>query len=132
MSSDFERLGGEEQLRQIIDRFVDRVFDDVMIGFHFRNAKRKRVKRFEYEHAAEHLGGAVRYGGRALGEAHAPHRIMGGQFDRRTQILREVLVEAGVASDIRDRWLEHVESLRTVITGDPRGVCKGALPVSRL
>ncbi|MEM6733423.1 MAG: group 1 truncated hemoglobin [Myxococcota bacterium] len=126
--TDFERIGGEEKLRTIIDVFVDRVFDDLMIGFHFRGAKRKRVKRFEYEHAAEHLGGPVSYGGRALREAHAAHRIMGGHFDRRSQILREVLDAHEVNSDIRDRWLDHVQSLRGHITGDGRGECVAEAP----
>ena len=49
--SDFERLGGEPVLRRVIDTFVDRCFDDMMIGFHFRAADRERVKRFEYQHA---------------------------------------------------------------------------------
>lgn len=116
-------MGGETKLRTIIDEFVDRVFDDVMIGFHFRNAKRKRVKRFEYEHAAEFLGAGIRYEGRTLREAHSAHRIMGGQFDRRSQILREVLSAHNVDEDIRQRWLAHVESLRGEITGQGPGIC---------
>lgn len=121
--SDFDRMGGESRLRIIIEEFVDRVFDDVMIGFHFRNAKRKRVKRFEYEHAAEFLGAGVVYGGRPLREAHGEHRIMGGQFDRRTQILRDVLNQHDVDPEIRDRWIAHVESLRGEITGQGPGIC---------
>lgn len=121
--TDFERIGGEAKLRLIIDEFVDRVFDDVMIGFHFRQAKRKRVKKFEYEHAAELLGAGTPYTGRPLREAHASHPIMGGQFDRRTQILRQVLDAHGVEPEVRDRWLAHVESLRAEITGQGPGMC---------
>ena len=71
----FERLGGEPALRAIIDDFVDRVFDDIMIGFFFRNADRRRIKELEYQHAAEHLGGPVRYRGPAArrGPCSAPH-----------------------------------------------------------
>ena len=32
----FDERGGEEALRRLIDRFVDKVFDDPMIGFFFR------------------------------------------------------------------------------------------------
>lgn len=125
MTTDFKRIGGEAVLRPLIDGFVDRVFDDLMIGFYFRRAKRKRVKRFEYEHAAHFLGADITYQGRELGEAHAVHPIMGGHFDRRTQILREVLAEHGVESAVRKRWLAHVESLRPLITGDGKGECTG-------
>jgi truncated hemoglobin YjbI len=34
----YDQLGGEAKLRQIIDTFIDRVFEDRMIGFFFRNA----------------------------------------------------------------------------------------------
>ncbi|MCZ7687549.1 MAG: group 1 truncated hemoglobin [Sandaracinaceae bacterium] len=122
--SAFERIGGEPALRAIIDEFVDRMFDDVAIGFFFRRASRERIKEMEYQHAAEHLGGPVRYGGRPLREAHAPHRIMGGQFARRTKILSDVLGAHGVPADVREEWLAHVESLRDDITGDPGSECR--------
>ncbi len=121
--SDFDRIGGEPALRALIDDFVDRCFADVMIGFLFARADRARVKRFEYEHAAEHLGAGATYGGRPLAAAHGKHRIMGGQFDRRRTILREVLDAHGVPADVRDRWLDRQDALRAEVTTDPRGQC---------
>ena len=123
MSSDFTRIGGEAALRAIIDDFVGRVFDDAMIGFFFRNASRDRLREMEYQHAAEHLGGGVTYQGRPLRAAHAPHRIMGGQFERRTKILSDVLIAHGVDDEVRGRWLAHTESLRDQITGDAGSEC---------
>lgn len=121
--SPYERLGGEPVLRAIIDDFVDRVFGDMMIGFFFRNASRARVKEFEFQHAAEHLGAGIPYAGRPLRVAHAAHRIMGGQFARRKELLRKTLVDHHVAQDIADGWLAHVESLRAEVTSDPQGRC---------
>ena len=123
MSSMFERIGGEPKLWAIIDEFVDQVVDDVMIGFFFREVNRARLKLLEYQHAAEHLGGPVRYEGRPLRQAHAPHRIMGGQFARRTTLLRKILVQHQVPQDIIDAWLAHVESLRDQVTIEPDGQC---------
>jgi truncated hemoglobin YjbI len=119
----FEELGGEPTLRAIIDRFVDRIFDDVMIGFFFRNASRERVKAKEYEVAAGHLGADVVYTGRPLGQAHAPHRIMGGQFMRRQQILKETLREFKVPEAIEQHWLEHTAQLMPVITSNRPDQC---------
>jgi len=99
------------------------VISDTMIGFFFRDVSPKRLKELEFQHAAEHLGGPVRYRGRPLAEAHAKHRIMGGQFARRSQILREVLDRHGVEPEVRDAWLNHVESLRPLITADDAGEC---------
>lgn len=121
----FEQLGGEPKLRAIVDDFVDRCFDDMMIGFLFARAERERIKRFEYEHAAGNLGAAVEYGGRALDEAHGPHRIFGGQFDRRKQILLETLRDHGAPAEVVEAWISHQDSLRPLITRDPDSNCQG-------
>jgi hemoglobin len=119
----FEELGGEAELRGIIDEFVDRVFDDAMIGFLFRRANKARIKAFEYQLAAELLGSGETYRGRPLAEAHRPHRIMGGQFDRRREILRQVLVARGAPAQVIEAWLAHTDSLRPLITPDEGGAC---------
>src|SRR5690349_11182597 len=123
MASLFEDLGGEAALRPIIERFVDRVFDDVMIGFFFRNARRERVKAKEYEFAARHLGADIEYTGRPIDEAHRAHPIMGGQFARRLMILKETLEAAGVPEHVKQHWLAHTESLRPLVTADAGREC---------
>lgn len=119
----FERIGGEATLRPLVDDFVDRCFDDLMIGFFFARANRARTKRFEYEHAAAFLGAEVEYAGRSIRGAHAKHRIMGGQFARRLTLLRQTLEDHGVPDDIRERWLAHQESLRAEVTHFDGGRC---------
>jgi truncated hemoglobin YjbI len=121
----FAELGGEALLRRIIDRFVDRLFDDVMIGFFFQRASRERIKDKEYEFAAQHLGAKVEYTGRAIAHAHRAHRIFDGQFQRRLTILRETLDEFGVPPRVREHWLNHTIALRDdVVAGD----CEAPLP----
>jgi len=119
----FDRVGAETALRPLIDDFVDRCFDDVMIGFFFARASRERTKRFEYEHAAQFLGADVKYGGRPIRAAHGKHRIMGGQFARRLTLLRQTLEAHHVPDDIRDAWLAHQESLRAEVTAFEGGRC---------
>ena|SRR6188768_3191565 len=122
----FEQAGGEAGLRPVMNRFVDRVFDDVMIGYLFRSADRDRVKQKEYEHAAEQLGAPVKYSGRPLAQAHAPHRVRGGQFMRRIQILRETFRESGLPEAVGDAVVEHNMKLQALITADEDGVCDPA------
>ena len=119
----YEELGGEPRLREIIDTFIDRVFEDRMIGFFFRNADKKRIKELEFQLTARFLGADVEYQGRPLDEVHARHPIMGGQFARRLQILKETLERYGVPARIRDAWLEHTERLRPLITRDAGSDC---------
>lgn len=123
----FERMGGEPVLRAVVTRFVDRLFDDTMIGFFFRAASRERIKQKEYEFAACHLGAGVAYTGRPIDEVHARHPIMGGQFDRRLQILKETLEEFDVPLPVRKHWLEHTLRLRPLITRDAAGQCNDPL-----
>lgn len=118
-----EKLGGMDKLRQIIDTFVDRTFSDLMIGFFFRKADRQRVKEKEFEFAARFLGADIPYTGRSIKEAHAAHRIMGGQFARRKKILEEVLREFNVPEDVILAWLEHTETLRSQVTAWKDSAC---------
>ena len=123
-ASAFERIGAEVGLRAIIGEFIDRVFDDIMIGYLFRDADRSRVKEMEFQHACEFLGGPCRYQGRPLRQAHARHRILGGHFARRLQILRQVLTLHGVPEDIREAWVAHNAALRDQVTEQDLGDCR--------
>jgi hemoglobin len=119
----YEQLGGESTLRAVIDDFVDRVFDDLMIGFFFASADKARIKQFEFQHASALLGGPAVYAGRPLRQAHAAHPIRGGHFARRMQILRQVLAAHGVPPEVQQRWIEHDMALAGQITGDGVGEC---------
>ncbi|HLN84020.1 MAG TPA: group 1 truncated hemoglobin [Candidatus Binatia bacterium] len=119
----FEKLGGEPRLRPIIDTFIDRVFDDRMIGFFFRNADRARIKEMEYQLTAKFLGADIEYRGKPIGKAHASHPIMGGHFARRRQIFKETLESFQVAEEIKTALLKHTDSLRPLITPEPGSTC---------
>lgn len=119
----YEELGGEAKLREIIGAFIDRVFEDRMIGFFFRHADKDRLKEMEFQLTARFLGADIEYRGRPLDEVHAKHPIMGGQFARRLQILHETLEAFQVPQTIRDAWIAHTESLRPLITKDRGSDC---------
>jgi hemoglobin len=119
----FEQIGGEARLREIIDVFIDRVFEDRMIGFFFRNADRRKIKELEYQLTAQFLGGPVQYTGRPLDQAHAKHPIMGGQFARRMKILNDTLNDYNVPAAVRAAWIGHNEKLRGLITANAGSDC---------
>ncbi len=119
----FQAVGGEPGLRAIIDHFVDRLFEDVMIGYLFRAADRSRVKAKEYEFAARQLGAPITYSGRPIPDAHRAHRITGGQFMRRLQILKETLLTFRVPANVSEPWLAHTLSLQSEITNNALDEC---------
>ncbi len=120
----FELAGGTEGIEAVIRTFYDRIFDDVMIGFMFRKASKERLVAKEVELTARLLGGShIRYTGKPMRAAHAPHRIMGGQFMRRRRILEESLEVHDVAAAVRDAWLQHTDALRPLVTADSGSDC---------
>ncbi len=112
----FERAGGEAVVRTIVDRFVDRQFDDRIIGFLFEGKDRARVKLHEYEHAAGVLGAPVPYTGRPIPALHRALRINAGQFRRRLALLRMEIEAAGVPADIEEAWLDAQRRMERMIT----------------
>lgn len=119
----FDRLGGEWALRAIISDFIDRCFDDVMIGFMFQRADKSRIKEMEFQLAAQLLGGPFRYQGRALAEAHRPHKIQRGQFERRKFLLEQALRAHNVPRDIERILMDHTDRLRRQVTVDADSNC---------
>ncbi len=119
-----ERAGGEAALRSLLEDFYARVFDDAMFGFFFRSASRERLVQKELELALQQLGADVEYTGRPLRAAHAVHRIFGGQFNRRLQILRETMADHGLPQDVQERWIEENLALRASITDNAAGECR--------
>lgn len=116
MISDYERLGGHEGVRVLVDAFLDAVFGDFIIGFHFEGRDTDRIRAHELEHAVALLGGPSAYTGRPIGKVHQPLRINRGQFRRRLVILRSVLESHDVDPAIIERWLAHDQRLEPAIT----------------
>lgn len=112
----FERAGGEPVVRAIIDRFVDRQFEDSIIGFFFAGKDRAAVKQHEYEHAAGTLGAQVTYTGRPIPSLHKALRINSGQFRRRLALLRQEIERAGVPADVLEAWLDGQRRMERAIT----------------
>ena len=112
----YEQLGGEPALRAIVDRFVDRVANDMIIGFFFVGKDLARVKQHEFEHAARVLGADVPYTGRAIPGLHRPLRINGGQFRRRLALLRQEIDRAGVPLAVKELWLAEQLRMEKLIT----------------
>src|SRR5687768_3046185 len=119
----FEELGGEPVLRTIIREFVERMTSDAMIGFFFSSVDKRRLAEMEYRFTARFLGAPIEYTGKQIKDAHAAHPIMGGQFDRRRKILEEVIDEYGVPPEVKRTWLQHVDSMRRLVTRDAPGEC---------
>ena len=114
--TDLDRIGGLPALQQIMTSFMDRVFDDRIIGFLFIGRDKARITQLEMELAANTLGRPTIYTGRNLGQAHRPLQINRGHFRRRLVIFEFVLREHEVPADIVERWMSHQRAMEKVVT----------------
>ena len=112
-----------DQVVQVLSRFYEKVFDDLMIGFYFKNKELSRLIEKETEFTLRVLGEDVEYTGMGMRGLHFPFRIPGGHFDRRQILLKEALSECDFPKDGAALWLKHNESLRHLITPQSAGQC---------
>lgn len=115
-NSHLSQLGGMDALHVIIEDFINRVYQDPIIGFFFLKVDKEMLIGHELTFAARHLGGDVQYTGRPLQHAHKQHPINSGQFHRRIWLLEQTLLSHEVPESIRHEWLEHNRKLEPLIT----------------
>jgi hemoglobin len=121
----FDRKITGDELRAVLTEFYRRIFDDVMIGFMFAGKDRARLIDKEWELAAALLGApGVKYTGRPMPAAHAQHTIFGGHFERRLQILKNVMRDLAVDPEVQQVWIDHTNALRAQVTKDVGSECK--------
>lgn len=128
----WELAGGADGVRDVLRDFYDAVFDDVMIGFHFRGADKARLIERELELTLAALGADVAYTGRPLRAAHAPFPIFGGQFLRRRKLLADAMARHHLPEPVQAAWLAHTDALRADITGDATDECDDRGAAERL
>ena len=115
--------GGSDGIRQFIQTFYDQMFDDVMIGFFFRNADKQRLVEKEVELVCRMLGHTVRYTGKPIRAAHAKHPIMGGHFERRWTLLKGAMSHHGVPLQVQQAIEDHTRKLRPQVTSQAGSQC---------
>lgn len=109
-----DRLGGAESVRDLLDRFYRRLFDDVLVGFFFVGHDRATIVDGQLQFLRWATGDRNELPGRHPSDAHDElPPILSGHFDRRLVVLDEVLREQGVDEADRETWLRIERSMRT-------------------
>jgi len=124
-SNDTERSA---RLTEVVRAFYARVVPDPMIGFLFVGKDIERLIKLEVQFTAAMLGGPQGYEGRGMRQAHAKTHVFGGHFERRQQLLREVMQAQGLAPQVQSAWLSHNEALRSKVTHYAGSDCDLPIP----
>jgi hemoglobin len=111
-----EEVGGLERLGEMMRVFYRRVFADVMIGFMFANVDFDEIVANQIQYTRARLGNEdVEYTGKPIRRAHQAHPILIGHFNRRHQMLKEVLREFEVPQHVFDAWVDLELALRDLV-----------------
>lgn len=111
-----DELGGIERTVKLLRDFYDRLYDDVIVGFLFQPHDKERLVRSQLAYLSAHLGDrSGTYEGLNMRAAHKHVPVLSGQFDRRHQILTDVIHAWDVPQHVRDEWLALDRSLRPLV-----------------
>jgi hemoglobin len=114
----WQRLGGEKNVRKIVDDFMALEHTDPKVDF-FRGGKIKltekqldELKQRIVELISQVAGGPLKYTGRSMKEAHKGMAITNAQFDALVADLKQAFDKNGVKTADRDAVLAAVEGTR--------------------
>lgn len=111
-----EEVGGLARLTEMMRVLYRRIFDDIMIGFMFVHVDFDQIVAHQVEYTRAQLGNeAVEYTGTPIRRAHQAHPILPGHFNRRHQLVKEVLREFEVPEHVYDAWIELELTLKDLV-----------------
>ncbi|HEY3839644.1 MAG TPA: group 1 truncated hemoglobin [Bryobacteraceae bacterium] len=87
----FDRVGGEQGVKNLVRSFYDRVLQDPELAAFFEDASIDRLFAMQYEFFAAALGGPVGYSGLSIYQAHFGRGIEKDHFARFVNHLIETL-----------------------------------------
>ncbi|WP_276254963.1 group I truncated hemoglobin [Halomontanus rarus] len=111
----YERLGGEDAIAAVVDRFYERVLaDDRLVGF-FEDVDMQKQRAHQTQFLSAVAGGPVDYTGKDMQTVHADLEIRRSDFDAIATHLEQTLVEFDVDADERNAVLEAFGSYEDAI-----------------
>ena len=112
----YSELGGETQLREILNEFYRRMSEDILIGYFFTGKDLHAIAEKQLEFLLVAMGIKSQYTGKSPSSAHLElPPILKGHFDRRLVILKETLKDYGLPEDLIKNWIEFENAFRNVI-----------------
>jgi len=114
----FDRVGGLPVLERVHKTFYDKVYTHKWLGKFFVGHDQSSIEQRQTLFMAEKMGAELDYWGKQPEMAHRHLYITRELFDIRHEILRQSLLEAGVADDLTGRWLRIDAAFARVVVKD--------------
>ena len=112
----YQKIGGEIQLKEILQDFYRRMANDVLIGFFFSGKDLDQIASQQQQFLMKAMGVSPSYSGKSPSQAHRElPSILTGHFDRRLRILEEVLHDHGLSDTEIKVWIAFENAFRSAI-----------------
>jgi hemoglobin len=108
----YERLGGVDAIRAVIDAFVARCAGDSRINGKFERSDISRLKKMLVDQVCEATGGPCTYTGRDMTATHEGMGVTAGEFDALVEDLVATLEEFEVPKREQDELLAVLAPMR--------------------
>ena len=115
MESLYERLGGIDAIRAVVDSFVARCAGDDRINRKFERSDIPRLTKMLRDQVCEATGGPCTYTGRAMRETHDGMGVTAGEFDALVEDLVATLDEFEVPKAEQEELLGLLGPMRDEI-----------------
>ena len=114
----FERVGGKEAIRGLIDEFYDRVVADPELKPFFTNTSMEKLRRMQFEFFSAALDGPILYTGRPLSHVHHGRGITKHHFTLYVGHLIDTLRDHGINEQEVNDLVGRIGTYSGEITGD--------------
>ncbi len=108
----FERLGGETNVRKIVNDVLDKNSSNPLIAHHFSNTDMKVLKQKAFEFFSMGTGGPHQYTGRDMRTAHTNMNITVEEYDSATDDTLSALDENAIGQEEKNEVLAILEYLK--------------------
>lgn len=115
----YDRLGGHDGIRAVVDDFYTRLRADEELGPFFRNADMEKLRRTQTDFLCEAAGGPEIYDADPVREAHLHVPFTPALLERATELLYDSLAEFDVADEDADAVVQAVAAYEKELLADP-------------
>jgi hemoglobin len=124
----YERLGGLDAIKAVVDDFRDRVAADDRINLKFARSDLNRLTKMLVDQVCEATGGPCEYSGRGMKQAHAGMKVTNGEFSALVEDLVATFKQFKVPRGEQDEPLAILGPLKSEIVEVQSNEVGTALP----
>jgi hemoglobin len=118
----FDRIGGIDGVRSMVDRFYARVLADPQLLPYFYDVPMDKLRRMQFEFFAAAVDGPIRYSGRSMAHAHRGRRIKREHFQAFVGHMFETLKDIDLSEDDRRAIIARINAYADDVIGTGLGV----------